>query len=178
MGWFVSDERIPVEVGCRCDGSPHDLDTVWLRKELAPEAGFAAMAVLRSAASEPDKVEEKIGRVYAQHGIVEWTFLDGEGEPIPATKENIARLSWDAVYPIAQKGDDLYAEALTRPLAESRSRSSRRGQTGASTSPSRTSTRAPRKPSRRSTTAITPLHPRLGKTSDGGSSSSPRKRSA
>src|SRR4051812_46774706 len=53
MGWFVSEDRVPVELeGCRCPGSPHDHDTVWLRAELGPEAGFAAVAAVDRIVAE------------------------------------------------------------------------------------------------------------------------------
>jgi hypothetical protein len=133
MGWFVTDERVPLEgLECRCAGTPHpDGDTVWLRSELPPDGGFAA---LRLIGGDPDTLSEKIGRVYLQYGVVDWTFLDDDGKPVPCTPETIARLSWDAAFPIAEKADDVYQESLLRPLVVKASRSSRNGHTAASTS--------------------------------------------
>ena len=137
MGWFVSDDRVAVEgLECRCPGAPHpDGDTVWLRSELTPEGGFAALAAIRAAGG--DISEEKFGRVYAEHGIVDWTFVDEDGEPVPCTPDLIARLGWDVIYPVAVKADDIYSEGILRPLVARASRSSRNGHTARSTSPKR-----------------------------------------
>lgn len=147
MGWLVSEERVPVEgLGCLCPGTPHpEGDTVWLRAELGPDGGFAAMRVINEAQVDPSVLQEKIGRIYAEHGIVDWTFLGDDGEPLEVSLENIRLLKWDVIYPIAQKGDDIYAEALLRPLVESRSKSSRNGHTARSTSPKATRTLARQK---------------------------------
>lgn len=141
MGWFVNDDRVAVEgLGCRCPGTPHpDGDTVWLRAELGPEGGFAALSVIRAVGGDADLLAEKIGRVYAEHGIVDWTFLDDDGEPVPCTPEMVARLSWDVLYPVAEKGDEIYSEGILRPLVAKASRSSRNGHTAPSTSRKRTS---------------------------------------
>lgn len=143
MGWFVNDDRVAVEgLACRCPGEPHpDGDTVWLRSELTPEGGFAALAAMRAAGTDTNELERLIGRVYAEYGIVEWTFLDEDGEPVPCTREMIAALNWDAIYPIAEKGDNIYSEGILRPLVARVSRSSRNGHTAPSTSPKRRSSR-------------------------------------
>lgn len=165
MGWFVSDEREAVELGeCRCAGTPHDHDTVWLRAELGPDAGFAAnVAVdrLLSDARASGRTEianaefkEPLGRIYAQYGIADWTFLDDDGEPVPVTQENIARLSWAVVFPIAERGDVLYGPALLAPLVAQASKSSRNGATSTS-APTKSSAARPKR-SRPSTTASTP----------------------
>ena len=137
MGWFVTDEREAVEgLACLCPGQVHpDGDTVWLRKELPPEGGFAALAALREA--DGGDLEERLGRAYAKHGIVDWTFVEEDGSPVPCTPELIAALSWDVIYPIAQKGDELYSEGILRPLVARVSKSSRNGRTAPSTSRSR-----------------------------------------
>ena len=159
MGWFVSDERVPVELAeCRCPETPHDHDTVWLRAELGLEGGYAALRAIRVAAVDSEALAEELGRTYARWGIVDWTFMDDDG-PIECTPENIARLSWDVIYPIAERGDELYGAALLRPLLARASKSSQRGQTAASTSRKRRSTSTRRKPSKPSTTAITQLRP-------------------
>jgi hypothetical protein len=141
MGWFVSEERVPVEgVACQCDGTPHPHgDTIWLRAELTPEGAYAAAV---ASAGEGETMEQVLGWTYLVHGIVDWTFLDERGKPIPCTKENIRRLDWTAVYPVAQKASQLgYSEALVRPLVASVSRSSRNGQTDVLTSVAKGSSR-------------------------------------
>jgi hypothetical protein len=179
MGWFVSEDRVAIEgLACRCSGTPHpDGDTVWLRAELGPEGGYAVLRAIR-ASDTTEQLPEHLGRAYAEHGIVDWTFLDDDGEPVECSKENIARLSWAVIYPVAERGDVLYAEELLAPLTGRPSKSSQSGRTAPSTSArkARTSTRP--KPSKRSTTAITQLHRAPSANSDGDSSTSPKKRLA
>ncbi len=178
MGWFVSDERVPVELAeCRCPDTPHDHDTVWLRAELGPDGGYAVLRAIRAHGGS-DELTEALGRAYAEHGIIDWTFLDDDGEPVPVTKQNIRQLSWAAVYPVAERGDTLYAEELLAPLRDRLPKSSPSGRTGRSTSPKKSSTSTRPKRSRPSTTATTqPSRPRLV-SSDGDSSTLPKKKSA
>jgi hypothetical protein len=149
VGWFVSEERVPVEgLACRCPGTPHpDGDTVWLRAELGPEGGYAVLRAIRAAVTT-EFLPEHLGRAYAEHGIVDWTFLDDDGELVPVTPENVARLSWPVVYPVAERGDVLYAEELLAPLVARPSKSSRNGHTARSTSATRGTTSTRRKPSK------------------------------
>ena len=152
MGWFVSDEKVAVEgLACRCPGEPHpNGDTVWLRAELGPEGGYAVLRAIRSAAQEKDVelLEEYLGREYCKHGIVDWSFVDDDGEPVPCTPENIARLSWPVARPVAERGDVLYAEELMAPLVARQSTSSQNGHTAPSTSATRRTTSTRRKPSK------------------------------
>jgi hypothetical protein len=148
VGWFVSEERIPVEgLACRCPGSPHlDGDTVWLRKELTPEGGFAVLRAIRDAEGNVDRLPETLGRAYAESGIVDWTFLDADGEPVPCTPETRRQLAWAVVYPVAERGDGLYAADLLAPLAPLLSKSSRNGHSAPSTSATRRRSSTRRKP--------------------------------
>jgi hypothetical protein len=147
VGWFVSDEREAVEgLTCLCTGQVHpDGDTVWLRKELEPEGGYAVLRAIREAQADPEELPQFLGRAYAKHGIVDWTFVDEDG-PVPCTAENIARLSWAAVYPIAERGDGLYAETLLAPLRDRLSKPSRNGHIARSTSRKRATTSTRPKP--------------------------------
>jgi hypothetical protein len=149
-GWFVSDEKVPVEVGCLCPGTPHDKDTISLRAELGPEGGYAVLRAIRAAAAQGDTeyLAEFLGRAYAEHGIVEWTFLDEDGEPVPCTTENIRALKWGVLYPVAERGDVLYAEELMAPLRVQASASSPNGRTARSTSATKRTTSTHRKPSK------------------------------
>lgn len=148
-GWFVSEDRVAVEgLDCRCPGGPHpDGDTVWLRAELGPEGGYAVLRAIRAAATT-EFLPENLGRAYAEHGIVDWTFLNDSGEVVPCTPENIGRLSWSVIYPVAERGDVLYAEELLAPLRDRPSKSSPAGRTVRSTSATRRSTSPRRKPSK------------------------------
>jgi hypothetical protein len=149
MGWFVSDERVAVDLAeCRCAGTPHDHDTVWLRSELGPDGGYAVMRAMRNGGTDNEELPELLGRAYARHGIVDWTFLDDEGEKVPVTPDTIERLSWAVIYPIAERGDGLYAESLLAPFVARQSASSSNGHTAPSTSARKRSTSTRRRPSR------------------------------
>lgn len=146
MSWFVSDEPVAVDLeACRCPGTPHDHDTVWLRPELGADAGLAAMLVVRESNADSEELEIRLGRVYLKYGIVSWTFVDEQGQPVPVTRELTGKLAWPAVYPVANKASELYSQDLLHPLVEAVSRSSRNGHTAPSTSAKRRSSSTPRK---------------------------------
>lgn len=146
MSWFDSDEPIAVDLAeCLCPGAPHDHDTVWLRAALGPDAGLAAMLVIRESNSDPEELEVRLGRVFLRFGIVRWTFVDDTGQVLPVNRDLIAKLPWSAVYPLANKASDLYSQDLLRPLVAAASKSSRNGHTARSTSVRRRSSSTPRK---------------------------------
>lgn len=145
MGWFVSDEREAVEgLECRCPGAPHpDGDTIWLRRELTPQGMLAAMAEI--SVEDEELLTKGLGWTYVINGIVDWT-LEDNGVKVPCTQQNIRRLTWEAIYPVAQRASELYSEALFRPLVARASRSSRNGRTRALTSASTASSSKRPKP--------------------------------
>lgn len=147
MGIFASTEEVPVELeSCHCDGTPHDHDTVWLRSDLSPDGGIAAMHVLSRGAPDTATIIGALGRAYLIGGIVRWTFVDEKGDPIEVTPYNVAQLKEEIVLPVADKADDLYSERLMRPLVARASKSSRNGHTARSTSARRTTSGTRRKP--------------------------------
>lgn len=184
MGWFDNEDEIPVEIDCRCDNTPHEKDTVWLYPHLTVEGGLAGETFyenLRSGGVPTVGVLiGQLGALLLQHGISRWSFVDKDGNPVPCNPRNIARFThnWDAAKPVAEKANELYGEQMTAPLVDRLSKSSRRGQTGASTSRKRSGSGTRRKRSRPSTTATTPPALKVIPSSDGDSSTSPRKRSA
>lgn len=146
MPLFASAEEVPVEVACPCEGKPHDTDTVWLRADLSPDGGIAAMSVINDSPVDVPSLVGDLGRVYLMHNITRWTFTDPDGKPVPSSHRNIARLHWDIAGPIAEKADSLYSETLFRPLVARVSKSSRNGHTAPSTSRKPRSSGARQKP--------------------------------
>lgn len=141
--WWVSEEKVPVELPeCRCPGTPHPKgDTIFLRAELSPAAALAASGAVQEGTSET--LTESLGRVYVEHGIVGWTFLDEKGDPVPVSRDLIRKMKWEALYPVANRASLLYSEDFLRPLGLGKSISSRRSQTRGSTSrKSRSSSRS------------------------------------
>jgi len=135
VSWLApASDRIAVELGeCLCPGAPHTGgDTVWLRKALDVDGGFAIIGIISTPDERP--LIERLGRAYLRHGIVAWTFLDEDG-PIACTTENIDRLAWNAsLLMIANAAADAYAEKVLGPLVETASGSSPSGQSDESTS--------------------------------------------
>jgi len=157
----MATERIPVRVrDCSCPGQPHvDGDVVYLLPVLSLEGGAAAEYDLLATQS----IEDENRRTYAmlakwtatfvRYGAVGWNWIrldgDGRSEPVPFDVEllladySISRL-------IAEQANNLYSEAVMRPLFETaaanaptpnrQQRRSRTGRTAGSTSPLRAST--------------------------------------
>lgn len=153
-------ELVPVPLGyCPCEGSPHpDGDVVYLWPELSMPGGMAAQGAIAEAyvgtSLDQLRLQELLARVWIRHGVAEWTFLDDLGVPIPVTPETV-----EVALPfakggrlVADKADDLYAEAVTAPLVERLSVLSKRGPTRASQpATSRNGTSHPKRPRRSST---------------------------
>ena len=142
---------VPVQVGpCQCKGTPHpDGDVVYLSPVLTMAGGMAARAAIAENFSDVVGLQERLARIWLSHGIVGWNFVDDFGQPIPYTAERAATaLPYDGGgREVAEAADDLYAEAILRPLRERSSSSSPTGPTDASTSPQTTSTPSSSAPS-------------------------------
>jgi hypothetical protein len=160
-------EHVPVPLGfCPCLGSPHeDGDIVYLYPELSMAGGMAAQGAISEASGDSGldgvRLQELLAEVWIRHGVASWTFLDDNGEAIPVSPSNIA-----AALPyakggraVADKADDLYAEAVTAPLVERLAALSKRGstRTPGQTSPNRATRRKQRSPSSTATTDKVPL---------------------
>ena len=126
----ITDRGQPVEVNvgaCRCPGTPHALDTVWLKPELDVPLAIAANAAIRaieigelSIGEANSEVQYALTGVYLRHSIIRWNLVDEKGEPVPITSSNITRLlAWGkGGGEVAEAADGLYSEALFAPLVE------------------------------------------------------------
>lgn len=135
---------VAIEVGvCRCAGSPHDQDIVWVAPEVTAEMGLASYAAIQNGGSVED-IQARLGAIYLRLGIVDWTFLDDEGVTIPVTPENVLRaLPWGkGGFEVAERQAALYQEAVLRPLAARRPNSSPPTSITVSTSATRRSSSA------------------------------------
>ncbi len=153
-GWFVGDdEPIPVAVGCFCPGAPHpDGDTVYLRPELDAGGGFAVTLAMQGDA---ETLTERLGRAYLEAGIVDWTFVDAAGAPVPVTRRMIRRLRWNqAMYTLADRASDLYGSAVLDPLV-----AAAKGRQPIPVNGSSPNGRTPRRTSRTRTTSGTRQRP-------------------
>jgi hypothetical protein len=97
------------------------------------------------------RLQELLSTVWIRHGVADWTFLDDLGNPIPVTPDNVTRALpfTKGGRLVADKADDLYAEAVTAPLVERVAALSKRGptHTPSPTSPNRATRRKQRSPS-------------------------------
>ena len=119
MSRFDVPDDIPVPVGeCLCPGTPHpDGDVVYLAPVLSTTAGQAAQGAI-SEAGDPTRLEELLWRVFRDHCITGWNFVDKDGDPIPLTSENKERGLPFAKGGrlVAEKADELYAQDVLAPL--------------------------------------------------------------
>jgi hypothetical protein len=152
----MTDELVPVWMSdCRCPGAPHpDGDYAYLRPYLLYAGGAEALRAIATAAGDGDvdatRLAAVVTPVYLRHGIVSWNRVDEAGEPVPVTDETIAALRWEDAYEVADRADDLYGEAVLRPLLRRTAKLSPGGPTAGSTSANSRSPSKRRTPSARS----------------------------
>lgn len=119
MSRFDPLDDIPVPIGpCDCPGTPHgDGDVVFLAPVLSTTAGQAAQGAIAEA-GDAARLEELLWRVYRDHCITGWNFVDRDGDPVPLTRENRERGLPFAKGGrlVAEKADDLYAPDVLAPL--------------------------------------------------------------
>ena len=142
---------------CTCPGTPHDEgDHVTMRPVLGFAAGAEALrlrgeaiVVLAPTGGGADgtaplvdssRTSELVGPLYIREGPTGWNVEDEDG-PVPYDPEVIlANYTW--AFPIATAGDDLYSEAILRPLVQRTNATSANGRTAnGSTGPSTRRTR-------------------------------------
>ena len=136
---------------CRCPGTPHHHDSVTLRPEPSVPMGTAAWAVASLGGALWD-VQARLSKVWLDYGIVDWTFTDERGKPVPITPSTIEeRLPFGhGGLEVANRADELYSDTVLSPLAARMSKPSPPSPTEPSTSaspPSGEASPAPSEPS-------------------------------
>lgn len=145
---------------CACPGHPHNGEGDWiaLAPTLSLEGGLAAEFAMRDVSSIADPVErsDELQRrwvlIFVRHGAKAWNFLDENGEEVPFDIEAILD-DYSIARPVAEKGADLYSDAVLRPFLERQRKRSPTGPTEATTSKARRRTRLQCVPSSPGTTA-------------------------
>lgn len=148
-------ELVAVRVrGCECPGTPHeaDGDLVYLTPTPSLRLGLEAQKDIREALGDGTLLAEKWLVTFVTYGAVGWNLVDEDGDPVPFDV-NALLADFAISAPVAEKADELYGEAVTRPLLERLRSISKRGLTGASMSPTNGSTQQRRKRSSPATTA-------------------------
>lgn len=128
-------DPIPVRVrDCACPDTPHpDGDIVYLRPTLSLEGGIAAQFDLRASNGDAAELTRRWLVTFVRYGAVAWS-LDR-----PFSVDDLLA-DFALAMPVAEAANDLYAEALLRPLAAGRPKTSPSGPTVGSTSRTRRST--------------------------------------
>lgn len=141
---------------CACPGTPHpDGDVVYLAPKLSLAGGLAADFDIRKAAGDGTFLAQLWQVTFVRYGAIGWNLVDEDG---PVDFDVNALLEdYTLARPVAEAADDLYGEAVMRPLVARLKATSPRGRTNGSTSVTQPSTSKPRVRSSRATTAATQL---------------------
>ena len=152
---------VPVAVACRCPGTPHDGDTVYLRATLDLRGGMIAqrkvieLATDRGPDADTDEILASLAETYCLNGIVDWTFTNGDTKKVEVTPQAIRKLILDDfsyAITVADAASDLYTSAVLDPLLARVSKSSPPTRTRGSTSRPNGSSATRRKRSKPSST--------------------------
>jgi hypothetical protein len=127
-------EPVAVRVrDCACPDTPHadTGDLVYLRPTMSLECGIAAQQdLIASDGSAPDLTRRWLV-TFVRYGVTGANYAPFSIDDLLA--------DFEMALPVAEKADDLYGEAVLRPLGLGRSTSSKRGPTARSTSRTRRS---------------------------------------
>ena len=124
---------------CMCPGTPHDGrdgaddgDYVYMRPVLGFAAGAEALRKMGESDGDVARIAELVGPTYIREGVVGWNLIAEDGGAAPLDIGSILdNFGW--AYPIADKADDLYSQAVLAPLLQRMNAPSGNGQTAKST---------------------------------------------
>lgn len=152
------DDFIPVRVRECPDGTHPDGDVVFLRPTLSLTGGIAAQndfLACRVAGPRDQKTGNETWTIdgaalsprwyetFTRYGAAGWTLHDPDGPEWPFDVDRLLA-DFSLAFPVADRADDLYRQAVMAPLGLAPSATSRSGGTGTSTSQPTTPTRSPR----------------------------------
>lgn len=146
-------EPVAVRVrDCACPDTPHpDGDEVYVAPTPSLQLGLEAQRDIRESLGSGSMLAERWLVTFVRYGALGWNFHDEDG-PIPFDVD-VLLADFTLASPVAERCDELYGEAVTRPLLTRLRTISQRGPTGGSMSPTIGSIRKPRKRSSPATTA-------------------------
>lgn len=138
-------DLVPVRVrDCACPDSPHEEgDIVYLHPTLSLLGGLAAQRDWQASIEGEGEDRKLNGDALTDRWMVTFVRWGFAGANFDLTVDDLLA-DFGIAEPVADAASDLYQEAVLRPLGLGRSRTSQRGPTGDSTSPTRKRT-----PSRR-----------------------------
>jgi len=140
---------------CACPGTPHeDGDTVDILARPSLALGLAAQADIIAAAGDGTTLAQRWMLTYIRLGAVGWNLVDADGLAVPFDVQGLLD-DYTFAVDVADKADDLYSEAILRPLTARLNGISPTGRTTASTSRRVRSIPKRRAPSSRGSSAAT-----------------------
>jgi hypothetical protein len=153
-----------VTTECPCPGTPHEQDIITLRPHLDYRAAAAikyAVALYQNEHPEMDVADimALLSERYIRSGVMAWTLVDETGKPVTVSDTAIVErllVRTDIASEVGDACDELYAEAVMRPLLRLASQSSRPSPTNGSTSPTNGHGRKSPKRSRHSSITTIP----------------------
>lgn len=153
--------REPVVVrvrDCECPGTPHageEGDTVLLAPRLSLAGGLQATADIVTAAGSGALLAAAWQVTFVRFGAIGWNWLDEDAQPVPFDV-NALLDDYTIGLVVAEKADELYGDAVMRPLTARLKNSSPSGRTNGSSSTTPRSTTKPSARSSRRALAATP----------------------
>lgn len=134
------DDLVPVRArDCTCPNTPHaEGDFVSILPRPSLDLGLEAQYDLSQVMDDKGVVDgtrlkARWLKTYIRMGAVAWNLTDADGAPVPFDV-NVILADYEFAYPIADRCDDLYSEAILRPLMARLNAISPNGRTAASTS--------------------------------------------
>lgn len=119
---------------------------VYMAPTLSLEGGLAAEADI-TASGDKDALVRRLLVTFVRYGAVGWDFCD-DGKAVPFDV-NVLLSDYAIARKVAEKGDELYADAVLAPFRPAQPARSPTGSTGGTTSPGRTPTPLRRRSSSR-----------------------------
>jgi hypothetical protein len=168
---------------CACPATPHSEvgDIVYIRPKIGLEGGIAAQVDFATTQREipltdadrdsednptPQRrlfsqtLQRRWMVTFVRFGAVGWNLVDEKG-PVPFDVEELLA-DYDLAYTVADRADDLYAEAVMRPLLPPPSKTSTSGPNVVSMSRAKKSTRSQQRSSSPPASDGTPSQARAG----------------
>jgi hypothetical protein len=118
---------------CECPGTPHEGDVVFVTPTPSLQCGLQAQADIIAAAGNGTTLAASWQVTFVKYGAVGWNLVDEDGDPVPFDV-GVLLADYGIAAPVGERCDELYGDAVMRPLLARLKNISRSGSTGGSTS--------------------------------------------
>ena len=132
-------QSVVVGIGpCRCPGTPHEQDEVYLRPTISLDGGIRAQGAIMKYGSDTVELTAAWTGIFLRDGITGWNLTNGDGGPEALDVDGLL-MDLDAARPVADRAAELYGESVMRPFLPPPQMTSPPTSTDASTSAEPTS---------------------------------------